>query len=276
MEENKCKCSGTCTCGENCECTEETRCSDECTCGNECKCDENCTCEEDDCQCEHDKKEKKQKKIKDKRLDKLNEAYNKISELEDRLLREKAELVNYRKRKEEEISRLLKYSNEDLVKEILPIVDNFERAINMDDDNLEDEVSKFLSGFKMIYCKLVSTLEKYEVKAIDGNNKPFDPTYHQAVLTEQREGVEKGYEMLNDPNILFSACQSFADYRRPGKQESMDYIASNNKAAIYLNNELDVYYARNGDRKLPYGFDPSQYESYSWVTDDQFVAYGRK
>lgn len=191
MEENKCKCSGTCTCGENCECTEETRCSDECTCGSECKCNENCTCEEDDCQCEHDKKEKKQKKIKDKRLDKLNEAYNKISELEDRLLREKAELVNYRKRKEEEISRLLKYSNEDLVKEILPIVDNFERAINMDDDNLEDEVSKFLSGFKMIYCKLVSTLEKYEVKAIDGNNKPFDPTYHQAVLTEQREGVEK-------------------------------------------------------------------------------------
>ncbi len=90
------------------------------------------------------------------------------------------------------MSKMLKYSNEDLVKEILPIVDNFERAINMDDDNLEDEVSKFLSGFKMIYCKLISTLEKYEVKAIDGNNKPFDPTYHQAVMTESKEGVEPG------------------------------------------------------------------------------------
>ena len=100
--------------------------------------------------------------------------------------------VVYRKRKEEEMSKMLKYSNEDLVKEILPIVDNFERAINMDDDNLEDEVSKFLSGFKMIYCKLISTLEKYEVKAIDGNNKPFDPTYHQAVMTESKEGVEPG------------------------------------------------------------------------------------
>ena len=141
---------------------------------------------------ESGKKEEKHKKIKDKRLDKLNDAYNKISELEDKLLREKAENINYRKRKEEEVSRMLKYSNEDLIKEMLQIVDNFERAINMDDDNLEDEVSKFLSGFKMIYCKLIATLEKFEVKAIDGNNKPFDPTYHQAVMTEAREGIEPG------------------------------------------------------------------------------------
>ena len=162
---------------EECKCKEE---HEECTCENECKCENK------------PQKEKKHKKDHDKRLDKLNEAYNKISELEDRILREKAELVNYRKRKEEEMSKMLKYSNEDLVKEILPIVDNFERAINMDDDNLEDEVSKFLSGFKMIYCKLISTLEKYEVKAIDGNNKPFDPTYHQAVMTEAKEGVESG------------------------------------------------------------------------------------
>ena len=120
----------------------------------------------------------------------LNEANNMISELEDKLLREKAELVNYRKRKEEETSRMLMYSNEDIAKSLLPIVDNFERAINMDDDNLEDEVSKFLSGFKMIYCNLINTLEKYGVKAIDGANKPFDPTYHQAIMTEKRDGVE--------------------------------------------------------------------------------------
>ena len=58
----------------------------------------------------------------------------------------------------------------------------------MSDDN-DDE---FFKGFKMIYCNLISVLEKYEVKAIDGNNKPFDPTYHEAVLTESREGVEPG------------------------------------------------------------------------------------
>ena len=170
-EEEKCQCEEECTCGEECNCTEE----DNCGCGGKCN---------------HKKEDKKEKKKKDKHEDKLNEAYNMISELEDKLLREKAELVNYRKRKEEETSRMLMYSNEDLAKSLLPIVDNFERAINMDDDNLEDEVSKFLAGFKMIYCNLINTLEKYGVKAIDGANKPFDPTYHQAIMTEKRDGVE--------------------------------------------------------------------------------------
>ena len=172
----------TCNCDENCHCEEE------CTCEEGCNCDSSCEC---GCNKEEKKETKKEeKKKKDKHLDKLNEAYNMISELEDKLLREKAELVNYRKRKEEEISKMLMYANEDLAKSLLPIVDNFERAIKMDDENLDDEVSKFLAGVKMIYCNLVSTLEKYGVKAIDGSNKAFDPTYHQAILTEKREGIE--------------------------------------------------------------------------------------
>ena len=77
------------------------------------------------------------------------------------------------------------YKDEDLVMEMLPVIDNFESAIKMDDNNLTDEVSKFLSGFKMIYGNLLGILEKYDVKPIDGNNKPFDPAYHQAVMTEK-------------------------------------------------------------------------------------------
>ena len=134
----------------------------------------------------------KDKKQKDKHMDKLNEAYNMISQLEDSLLRSKAELVNYRKRKDDEVSRMLKYSNEGLVLELLPTLDNFERAIKLDETNLSEELKKFLEGFKMIYCHLTGVLEKYEVKAIDGANKPFDPTYHQAVLTEKVEGMASG------------------------------------------------------------------------------------
>ena len=127
---------------------------------------------------------------------KYEEQINKLQE-ENKQLTEKvkltqAELINYRKRKDEEVARMLKFSNEDLVKELLPTIDNFERAIKMDDDDLTDEVSKFLEGFKMIYCSFINTMEKYEVKAIDGINKPFDPAYHQAVMTEKREGVEPG------------------------------------------------------------------------------------
>jgi Molecular chaperone GrpE (heat shock protein) len=123
--------------------------------------------------------------------DKLNEAYNKVSELEDKLIRQNADIVNYRKRKEEEVNKMLKFCNEDIVKELLPILDNFERAISMD-EGLTDVEVKFLDGFKMVYSHLQNVMEKYEVKMIDGSNKPFDPVYHNAILAEKRDGIESG------------------------------------------------------------------------------------
>ena len=125
------------------------------------------------------------------RKNKLNDAYNKISELEDKLIRQNADMVNYRKRKEEEVNRMLKFCNEDLIKDILPILDNFERAISMD-TNLTDEEKKFLDGFKMVYTHLQNVMEKFDVKMIDTNNIPFNPVYHNAILLEKREGVEPG------------------------------------------------------------------------------------
>lgn len=199
----KCGCEE-CHCEEQygkCECVEECHCGDDCCCGDE------CNCNHDDCECEdsedEDKKSKKNKKDKkSKKLEqKIEELEIKLKEAEEKALIAKADMINYRKRKDEEIIRMLKYSAEDIVRELLPVVDNFERAIKMDDNNLEDELSKFLEGFKMIYCNLVSILEKNEVKQIDGNNKPFDPTYHQAVMTEASdkekdivlEVLQKGY-----------------------------------------------------------------------------------
>ena len=152
-----------------------------CEC-NECNCDEECTCE----------KEQKKEKKKDKYKKQIQELEEKIKGYEEKSLRDKAEMINYRRRKEEETSKMLKYCNEDLIKQLLPVIDNFERAIKMDDDNLEDEVSKFLSGFKMIYSNLALTLQNFEVKAIDGANKPFDPVYHDAVMTEHRDDLEPG------------------------------------------------------------------------------------
>lgn len=189
-EKEKCMCSEECNCNESCTCDEENRCNDSCTCGDDCNCNESCCCDEE-CHCNHDKKDKK-KHNKHELNNKIEELELKIKLLEEQNLREKAESINFRKRKEEETARILKFCNEDLVKDILPTLDNFERAIKMDDDNLEDEVSKFLSGVKMIYCNLISILEKYGVKAIDGANKAFDPTYHQAVMMEHIDGLEPG------------------------------------------------------------------------------------
>lgn len=167
------------------KCKNEDCVCEECNCGEDCECDEgNCECEgcheDEHCCCECDCDEE------------CNCNDEKIKMLENELLKSKAEFINYRKRLDEEHSRFLKFCNEDLIKELLPTLDNFERAINMDDTNLTDEVSKFLSGFKMIYCNFVNILKENGVVEIDGNNKPFNPTYHEAIMTEKREGVESG------------------------------------------------------------------------------------
>ena len=123
--------------------------------------------------------------------------------IKEKNLRLQAELVNMRKRQDEEIQRIRKYDGEDIIINLLPIVDNFERAIKLDDTNLNDELSKFLSGFKMIYGNLLSFMKSAGVEEIEAINKPFDPMLMEAVITEniieEEQGIvldvfQKGYK----------------------------------------------------------------------------------
>lgn len=159
---------------EECGCT-DCNCSCECDCDDSCTCDNNCCCSKDDYEC--DERELLGKRIKD---------------LEDALLRNQAELINYKKRKDEETDRIIKYAEEDILKGFLPILDNFERAIGMDDDNLDDEVSMFLEGFKLMYKQIQELLNKFDVKEIDALNKEFDPAVHNAVVMDNKKGVKSG------------------------------------------------------------------------------------
>ncbi len=108
-------------------------------------------------------------------------------ELEDKYMRLQAEYLNFKTRTQNEVSRMLQYEGEDFIKEILVIKDNFERAIMMDDNDLSDEVSKFLSGFKMILGNLTSLLDKFEVKEVECLGLEFDPHVAEAVITEHDE-----------------------------------------------------------------------------------------
>ncbi len=128
----------------------------------------------------------KKKEVKPKVNNKVNDEN---SLLQDKILRLTAEIQNIKRRNEEEREKLCKYDGENLIKELLPIVDNFERAIELDDRDLSDEVSKFLSGFKMIYTNLLSVLEKLEVKEIDCKGLEFDPNMMQAVLVDKDENL---------------------------------------------------------------------------------------
>ena len=142
------------------------------------------------------------KKKEDAEKKKLQEE---VAVLKDKYLRTSAEMQNMKRRMEEEKSNLLKYDGEELIKKLLPIVDNFERAISMDDANLEDEVSKFLNGFKMLYGNLSETLKGYEVIAMDILHKPFDPNTMNAVMVEEVEGME--------PNMVVDVLQKGYTYK---------------------------------------------------------------
>lgn len=138
---------------------------------------------------EETKKKEKNKKPKiNKEVESLKEEN---ARLQEKILRISAESQNMQRRYTEEIARIRKYEGESFAKEILPIIDNFERAIKLDDNDLTDELSKFLSGFKMIYTSFLNILNSKEIKEIDCKEKEFDSNFMEAVLTEKVEGIEK-------------------------------------------------------------------------------------
>lgn len=141
------------------------------------------------------KEKLKVKSIKEKKP-KKETGNNKLKEenakLNDKILRLSAEMQNMRRRFDEDLAKSYKYDGEEIVKKLLPIVDNFERAIKLDDSNLSDELSKFLSGFKMIYGNLLDVLNSYEIKEIDCLQKEFDPNTMEAVMTHHEDGIEPG------------------------------------------------------------------------------------
>ena len=133
---------------------------------------------------------------------KIEELTEKNKMLEEKVLYKDAELINYRKRKDDEVSSMLKYANADIVLQMLSIVDDIERAISLDDNVLDDEVSKFLSGIKMIYSRMVKTLNDFEVKEIEALDKEFNPNFHQAVFTAKVEG--KDAKEIASLKVVFS------------------------------------------------------------------------
>ena len=140
--------------------------------------------------------EVKEEKVKHKKKDKKNEELellmNQNALLNEKLLRITADYQNMKRRSEEELQKAYKYDGEEIIKELLLIVDNFERAIKLDDDCLDDNLSKFLEGFKMIYTNLINILNNKNVHEIVCLNEEFNPTTMNAVLTEKVEGVDPG------------------------------------------------------------------------------------
>ena len=104
------------------------------------------------------------------------------AEMKSRYLRLQADFANFKKRTATEKQQISEVVKMDVLQNILPVIDNFERALQVPQDSLSDELKSFVDGYTMIYKQLMTVLEKEGVTKIDAVGKPFDPNYHQAVM----------------------------------------------------------------------------------------------
>jgi molecular chaperone GrpE len=135
----------------------------------------------------------------------LADAQNEIAELRDKMLRGAAENENFKKRVERERQASLKYAGETIFREILPVIDNLERALAqgvVEGVSAEKNLAALLEGVQLTLKSVISTLEKFEVKKIESVGKPFDPKHQEAMVMAESDSVpanhvinefEKGY-----------------------------------------------------------------------------------
>jgi molecular chaperone GrpE len=113
-----------------------------------------------------------------------------VAEERDKRIRGLAELENFKRRKEQEVSQLRKFASESVVLDILPILDNVERACDHIPDTAHETVKELVEGMGLIKKQFHSVLEKMGVKSIEALNAPFDPHFHQGVMQEPRSDVD--------------------------------------------------------------------------------------
>ncbi|MBR5740264.1 MAG: nucleotide exchange factor GrpE [Firmicutes bacterium] len=130
----------------------------------------------------------------------LEDAEKRYQELNSKYMRLMADFQNQKKRFEKEKSDMYMYAGEDIIKRILEVMDNFDRALDM----AGDTDPKFKEGMEMIFKQLMGVLEKEGVKEIEALGEEFDPNFHSAVMMEDTDEyesnkvsgvIQKGYTM---------------------------------------------------------------------------------
>ena len=165
------------------------------------------TMEENDKQPTGSQEEKPAAEAVDESAKKLTETEHQLAQYKDLFLRKAAEFENYKKRVDNESATIIRFANEDLIGEIIPVLDDFERFLKSAREQKNHEVLS--RGVELVYQKLLKTLESQGVKAFETIGKEFDVHYHDALMQVHREGVpphmileevEKGY-LLNEKVI---------------------------------------------------------------------------
>ena len=153
----------------------------------------------------------KEEKASEKKKDPKDE---KIDELNDKLKRSMAEFDNYRKRTDKEKSAMYEIGAKDVIEKILPIVDNFERGL----DVAEDKEDPFVQGMEKIYKQFLTALDGMGVKAIEAVGNEFNPDFHNAVMHVEDETVGE--------NIVVEEFQKGYMYKDSVVRHSMVKVAN--------------------------------------------------
>lgn len=120
--------------------------------------------------------------------DSLKAKDEEIAELNNKLIRLQADFVNYRKRAEKEKENSILYGIESFACDLLPIIDNFQRAI----DSEVDKESPFYKGISMIEQQLKELLKNNSIEEVQSLGQPFDPNFHHAVFMEESKDYDSG------------------------------------------------------------------------------------
>ena len=116
-------------------------------------------------------------------------AEEKTDDGNEKYVRLMAEFQNYKKRVAKEKNDIREYATEKLVMELLPVLDNFERALAA---SAEDDPAGYAKGMELIFTQMVTELQKSGLTEVEAEGQDFDPTKHNAVMTEENEELESG------------------------------------------------------------------------------------
>ncbi len=118
----------------------------------------------------------------------LEEAQQETAQERDRMLRLSAEFENYKKRMNRQMDEFRKYANEALLKDLLSVVDNLERALSTTGKDAGETIhGSLIEGVEMTLNEVLKILTKFNVTPIESLEKPFDPVFHEAVMQEESD-----------------------------------------------------------------------------------------
>ncbi|WMM90553.1 nucleotide exchange factor GrpE [Heyndrickxia coagulans] len=123
----------------------------------------------------------------EKAKEEIEKLRNELDQAENRYLRLRADFDNYRRRVNLDREAAEKYRAQDLIVNLLPALDNFERALSMAEKN--EHTAQLLDGMEMVYRSILEALKKEGAEPIEALGKEFDPHYHQAIMQGQEEGT---------------------------------------------------------------------------------------